>query len=102
MNRVLKLGATLVITTPNDEDLSISTKFCPECGAIFHEWQHVRTWTPRTLADALLPYGFRPTRLRTVDFAATSSLRHMVAFIWRELTGKRRPHMIGTFQKVSV
>jgi len=53
IGRLLRPGGLLVISTPNSENMAIDTRFCPECGAEFHQWQHVRTWTPETL-DALM------------------------------------------------
>mgnify|MGYP001577543313 FL=1 len=56
--RVLKPGGCFVVTAPNKEDLEANKTICPECGCIFHRWQHVRTWTPQTLEDRLTSSGF--------------------------------------------
>jgi 2-polyprenyl-3-methyl-5-hydroxy-6-metoxy-1,4-benzoquinol methylase len=58
INRVLKPGGVLAISTPNDEDMELDTRICPECGAVFHQWQHVRNWTPQSLQDKVAPMGF--------------------------------------------
>lgn len=99
--RVLKRGGVIVITTPNEEDLSKSTKFCPECGAIYHEWQHVYSWNVRDLVEQLEQYGFVLRFARTLDFAARGWFRRF-ARMWRFVFGVRatRPHMIAVFQKV--
>lgn len=57
--RVLRSGGTLMITTPNAEDLIQSTRQCPDCGAQFHVYQHVRRWTPTGLKTFLELRGFR-------------------------------------------
>jgi ubiquinone/menaquinone biosynthesis C-methylase UbiE len=56
--RVLRVGGILVVTTPNHEDLRLSTVQCPDCGAEFHNMQHVRTWTRASLRSALAAAGF--------------------------------------------
>jgi SAM-dependent methyltransferase len=48
----------LVITTPNDEDLQANSVMCPECHAVFHVMQHVRSWNPSTLSRAIEAFGF--------------------------------------------
>ncbi|MBD3264274.1 MAG: methyltransferase domain-containing protein, partial [Candidatus Omnitrophica bacterium] len=40
--RILRPGGWVVITTPLREDLEASKTVCPECGCIFHRWQHLR------------------------------------------------------------
>jgi SAM-dependent methyltransferase len=99
-SRLLKQGGTLVISTPNEEDLANSTKFCPDCGAIFHEWQHVRAWSVPSLVDKLRQYGFRFGQARMLDVEATSPLRRVALFFRRALLGtKSRTHMVVTFVK---
>jgi SAM-dependent methyltransferase len=103
--RLLKRGGVLVVSTPNEEDLSLSRKFCPSCGAIFHEWQHVRSWSVATLRDCLAGHGFAQVKHVTTDFEArgfgTVSLVARVRRLGRRLLGMRvtRPHMLAVFQK---
>jgi 2-polyprenyl-3-methyl-5-hydroxy-6-metoxy-1,4-benzoquinol methylase len=54
----LKPGGLLILTTPNDEDRSKQFIMSPESGKLFHRFQHVRSWTKETLADALSANGF--------------------------------------------
>ena len=104
--RLLKRGGMVVITTPNEEDLSKSHKFCPECGAIFHEYQHVRNWSVVSLTDCLKRYGFSLYSAKTLDFTVQDlTLRGMLMKIKliarRLLRGNQiNPHMITVFQKV--
>jgi 2-polyprenyl-3-methyl-5-hydroxy-6-metoxy-1,4-benzoquinol methylase len=49
----------LFITTPNSEDLALSEVFCPDCGAVFHRYQHIRAFTQDTLAKLMAEKGFR-------------------------------------------
>jgi SAM-dependent methyltransferase len=56
--RLLKPGGTLIVTTPNEEDLAASRVLCPDCGGLFHQYQHVRTWSVKSLREALEAHGF--------------------------------------------
>jgi len=98
--RVLKTGGVLVVSTPNDEDIAASRLFCPECGAIFHPWQHVRSWTVTRLAERLKGHGLLLRQAQTGDFSATGALQRMLR-VARMLRHRRRvaPHMLAVFQK---
>jgi 2-polyprenyl-3-methyl-5-hydroxy-6-metoxy-1,4-benzoquinol methylase len=61
--RLLRPGGRLLLTTPHDEDLGASQVICPESGAIFHRWQHVRSWTVPSLEPWLHRHGLRPLHL---------------------------------------
>jgi SAM-dependent methyltransferase len=97
--RLLKKGGCLVVSTPNDEDLSQAIKFCPECGARFHEWQHVRSWTSDSLIRCLAGYGFEPRRIRKLNFGARGILRYAYHRLRRAVRSEPEPHMLVVFQK---
>jgi 2-polyprenyl-3-methyl-5-hydroxy-6-metoxy-1,4-benzoquinol methylase len=84
--RILKPGGTLMVTTPNSEDLESSLRQCPDCGAQFHIYQHVRRWTPDSLASALVAAGFRNIRVFAFRPVEDGPLWHRVARIaWYRL-----------------
>lgn len=103
--RLLKHGGVVVISTPNEEDLSKSKKFCPECGAIFHEFQHIRSWSVISLMDRLKQHGFSLRMAKTLDFTAQgftvqgifSKIKWIAKRLLKGDLGK--PHMIAVFQK---
>lgn len=105
VTRLLRSGGVVVITTPNEEDLSMSQRFCPECGAIFHQWQHVRSWSIDRLAACLRQHGFNLRMARTLDFntqghTIAAILRKVERFARRVLKGRpQNPHVIAVFQK---
>jgi 2-polyprenyl-3-methyl-5-hydroxy-6-metoxy-1,4-benzoquinol methylase len=57
--RMLKPGGYAVITTPHNENLDLNKTICPECGLVFHRWQHIKTWTPQSLKNILSESGFK-------------------------------------------
>jgi SAM-dependent methyltransferase len=98
--RLLRPGGVVVISTPNEEDLGESTRFCPECGAIFHEWQHVRTWSVLSLSAYMKTHGLARRHVVTLDFRARTSMSRLIKLARRLLHGKHsEPHMIAVFQK---
>ncbi len=61
-HRLLKKSGYLVLTTPNDEDIDAEKVLCPECGGVFHRWQHVRKWTAESLGERVEGHGFATVR----------------------------------------
>lgn len=59
-SRIIKPGTgRLFVTTPNNENLALSEVFCPDCGAIFHRYQHIGTFTKDSLVELMTKQGFR-------------------------------------------
>lgn len=57
--RVVRPGAYVVVTTPNEEDLESSQNLCPNCGCVFHTWQHMRNWSVESLNAVMVEFGFK-------------------------------------------
>ena len=98
MRRLLAAGGRLVVTTPNDEDLGEGMVHCPECGCVFHRWQHVRRWDAQSLGHALVEHGFAAVETLTTNLALTPR-SHPLAY-WRarlgqRLLGRKQPHLVG-------
>ena len=64
--RVLKPGGRVFLTTPNAEDYDIAKVMCPDCGCIFHKWQHLRTWTADSLRQRMEAAGLRTRLVKAV------------------------------------
>lgn len=99
IRRLLVPRGHVVVTTPNDEDLLASTFLCPECGARFHRWQHVRSFDVQSLVNRMENAGFRTVSCRATtfgDLALVSRAAHAVRRLARRLP--RSPHLyyIGT------
>lgn len=59
MMALLAPGGYIFITTPLEEDLDREKTMCPECGCVFHRWQHRRSWSVASLTGQLEQFGFR-------------------------------------------
>lgn len=68
VQKLLANDGMLIITTPNDEDLSKSYILCPETNTLFHRWQHMRSWNISTLRKYLEKSGFRIIKIGFTDF----------------------------------
>lgn len=61
-------GGTLIVTTPNNEDLDLNMAYCPASNLLFHRWQHMRSFTRQTLAPMLAKYGFQEIATHQLEF----------------------------------
>lgn len=68
VSRLAKRGGTLVVTTPNQEELDLSAAYCPVSNVVFHRWQHVRSLTGESLSALLSRYGFSPVVVHYVEY----------------------------------
>ena len=59
IHRILKPGGTIVVTTPNDEDLEKTYVHCADCGATFHHMQHIRSWNEKNICSLMDEFSFR-------------------------------------------
>jgi 2-polyprenyl-3-methyl-5-hydroxy-6-metoxy-1,4-benzoquinol methylase len=70
LRRVLKQGnGRLFLSAPNAEPLARSELACPECGAIFHRVQHVRSLDATSLTTLMANHGFHTEYCQATDFS---------------------------------
>jgi SAM-dependent methyltransferase len=84
--RVLTPGGRLVLCTPNEENLAASNVICPECGSIFHRWQHQRCWSKRSIHDVLSMYGFERIEVQGITWG-NELVELLFSILWRRHTG---------------
>lgn len=90
--RLLRPGGRIYLATPNAEDLERAKVMCPDCGAVFHRWQHMRSWNARTLTAQMAKHGF--TAHRTFELVYTGSwARTRLLSTARKALGKSLPNL---------
>jgi len=98
--RLLAPGGYIFITTPNNEDYIGNRVICPDCGCKFHRWQHIRSWSEKTLARRMQEAGFTTKILSPVAWAATK-LKRVVFAIAAAFNLKERSGLFYIGQKRS-
>lgn len=98
--RVLIPEGKLIITTPNKEDLRLSMNFCPECGCIYHKWQHVRSLDRFNLEKVVEAYGFRRLKIVETNFLSRDNiLKYFYHWLRYKLKGEKKQFVWGFCQK---
>jgi 2-polyprenyl-3-methyl-5-hydroxy-6-metoxy-1,4-benzoquinol methylase len=68
IHRIARPAGYVIITTPNQENLEQQKIICPECGCIYHTFQHVSTWTKTDLSSLMENVGFKEVLCKTTKF----------------------------------
>jgi len=83
VRRILKRGGNIIVTVPNEEYLESNKIICPECGCVFHRWQHQRSLTAHNLEALLYGFGFSAVICKGVFFGL-HPLRMIVGRAYRK------------------
>lgn len=97
--RVLKPNGKLIITTPNNENLELSKTFCPDCGSIFHKWQHIRIWDKRILKDKVKSYNFSEITIMETNLVSNDSIFKDLLIHIKGILKNNKSNLIGIFEK---
>ena len=68
INKLLKPGGHIVVTTPFNENLIENSIYCPFCNAAHHHMQHVQSFTIERLSSVLTQHNFKPIEVNNTDF----------------------------------
>lgn len=104
-SRVLKPDGYLVITTPNNENLGVSKTMCPDCGVVFHKWQHIRSFDGEVLQTYVEKYDFQTIIVKEALFQnpANKFINNSINFAKRN-TGRKGdqylPHLYIIAKKI--
>lgn len=97
--RIIKPGGWLAITTPHDENLAELETICPNCGCVYHSYQHVRTWSPQLLQKYMSQIGFREIVCKPTLFSSLPvvfrPLHRLAYYVFRA----KLPHLLYIGQK---
>lgn len=103
VNRLLRVGGVLVVTTPNEENLKNNIQVCPDCGCYFHSVQHVRSWSDKTLMSYVNKYGFKENKTIKTTLCERNSFKgNMISLVKKSLfpiIGKKPEHLIYIAEK---
>lgn len=106
LKSLLKPGGTVVISTPNEEQLEKSMILCPVSNQLFHRWQHVRSWSADSLSAHLRGQGFDIVKAFSTNFSAgfhTDHSKHPWKDKWMALRRnikdqfkrqRKQPHLV--------
>jgi 2-polyprenyl-3-methyl-5-hydroxy-6-metoxy-1,4-benzoquinol methylase len=102
---LVKPGGTVVVSTPNDEDIEAAKVFCPESGALFHPMQHVRGFDAARLAAFLTAHGLEPREVFATDFGV--SIRRPKRWLADKAKrllgmGSRPPHLVAVARRRAI
>lgn len=91
--RLLRDGAHIVVTTPNDEPLDANKTMCPECGSVFHLVQHVSSWTQQRLSRHMRELGFDEVMCAAMTLRRPSPL-NWARQLHSKIRRRRPPHLV--------
>jgi 2-polyprenyl-3-methyl-5-hydroxy-6-metoxy-1,4-benzoquinol methylase len=108
LHNLAKQDTRIIITTPNSEDLAASDIYCPACNHVFHRWQHLRSWSPHSLANFLENRGFQVEKVFATNFKLAEHDLKSAYHKWKALRKKRRniekgktsgPHLVAVARR---
>jgi len=102
ISRLVKKGGHLIITTRNAENLNNLKVICPDCGAMFHRVQHVRSFSKESITEAMQKHGFEVVSVSAKDLGRKGIVGAAVQ-AYRTVKGdlNKNPNLIYVGKKIS-
>ena len=108
VSRILRPGGYLILTTPHNEDIESSRTICPDCGCVFHPWQHVGSYNTSSLPPLLAQHGLATVVCRATTLGGTAigrAVRGARSLVERMVRGRSAnasaPHLVSVSRKSS-
>lgn len=97
--QLLRPGGTIIISTPNNEDLGRELISNPLTRQVYHRWQHVYSWTGDSLSHEVERHGFRTrtvieTNLKYEGLGGMWALRGFLKKAKARIKGRRQEHLL--------
>ena len=98
IHKILKKNGTVVISTPNQENLANNLIINPLTMEIFHRWQHCYSWSADSLKKEIEHNNFTVQHTHEIDlkYVGTSPIKIVKRHLKRH---KRQPHLIVIAKK---
>lgn len=98
IQRILKPGGKLIITTPNNENLEKSHVICPDCGCIFHRMQHIRRFDKNSLIEIISKFKIDIVfcdGINLFDYKKKTIIKKLIRFLKNIYSKERiKPHLV--------
>jgi SAM-dependent methyltransferase len=97
LDRNLSKEGYLIVTTPNNEKLEERTVCCPECGAVFHRMQHVRSFDVASLTKLFENHGLKTVDCRAVNLRGYTrwwGIHRFLLFALHPRRHLKKPHLV--------
>ncbi|MGB0383313.1 MAG: class I SAM-dependent methyltransferase [Ardenticatenaceae bacterium] len=101
IHRILRPGGYVIVTTPNSENLDLSQVICADCGAVFHRWQHVRSFMPESLSHLMDEFGFRCLICSPTLFVTNNKIISTIKRYFKKIIGETLPNLLYIGSKKS-
>ena len=99
INSLLRKGGRLIITVPNNENIDSKKVLCPECGAIFHPIQHLKSYNAELLIKTCRRNGFEKYLIKQSYLNTKVTMKNWLKKIFFFIAKNESPNLIGIFTK---